>query len=547
MALSATYVSASSFSVSGDQTGILPAGVRIKADCGADGYILGTVTGATTDGSVTLVALDMDDDPLTDGLTQVWHGNDVPDSLCNHASQHAPGGRDELPAASTATPGVMRFATAAEVLALAEDEAAISPADVGDLFASDAEAEAGVVENKILSPWGFNKAIHSYVFRATSSTDGVCRLSSEESAVNGATVESSSAVTVRDNIQQWVTWTRRTNGGFPMVSPNGSFPYRWAWDIPPTSFNFFAPSRAIPSTLSFTRASNGWYFGADGTIRVASTNVPRYHCDPTGGHMQGLRMEAAATRLNTVSATPTVYEDVSVTAQSYTLSFYGTGTVTLSNAYSATVVGSGAFPTRKTYSFTPASSGTLRMTPSGDVRNLQLETGIGATSMMLGEGSTVTRAAESATVTLSGIEFSTTEGTVYVDATTPGYSPAVAQVLFQIDDGSANNRIYVARFTALNLTCYVVVGGSIVAQLDLGSVVNSTSFKMIFSWAANSFAASINAGTEVTATSGAIPTGLTTLRLGAPAAATNMWQGAIRHFTYWPRVLNAATRRAFSL
>jgi hypothetical protein len=443
------------------------------------------------------------------------------------------------------TPGVMRFATAAEVLALAEDEAAISPADVGNLFASDAEAQAGVVANKILTPWGFNKAIHSYVFRATDAADGVCRLSSEESAVNGATVESSSAVTVRDNIQQWVTWTRETSGGFPPRASSGGYPYRWTGSIPPPSFNFFAPSRAIPSTLGFTRASNGWYFGADGTIRVASTNVPRYHCDPTSGAMHGLRIEAAATRRNLVSALPTVAENITVSAVAHTLSFYGTGTVTLSGTHSAAVAGAGNFPTRKTYTFTP-SAGTLTMTPSGTVQNLQLETGVFASSMMLGEGSTVTRAVDVAAVTLSDIEFSATEGTLFIEARTPTFTPAASLVLTQIDTGAATDRIYISRGPSKIVYIVVYVSNSITAILNMGAVENDTTFRLTFSWKANDFRAALNAGTDVVATS-AIPTGLTTMRLGSSSTAAVLWQGSINHYTYWPRVLNATTRRAFAV
>ena len=71
-------------------------GVRVRADCGADGVRLGTVTGAVHDGEDgrTVVTVDMDAGAaLTDNLAWALHGNDVPDSLCGHAAQHAAGGQ----------------------------------------------------------------------------------------------------------------------------------------------------------------------------------------------------------------------------------------------------------------------------------------------------------------------------------------------------------------------------------------------------------------------------------------------------------------------
>ena len=44
--VAASYVSAGSFSVAGDLTGQFVLGVRVRADCGADGERLGTVTAA---------------------------------------------------------------------------------------------------------------------------------------------------------------------------------------------------------------------------------------------------------------------------------------------------------------------------------------------------------------------------------------------------------------------------------------------------------------------------------------------------------------------
>lgn len=76
----------------------------------------------------------------------------------------------------------------------------------------------------------------------------------------------------------------------------------------------------------------------------------------------------------------------------YTLSFYGTGTVTLSGVAGTTVSGTGAW-VRTTFTFTP-SSGTLTFTPSGDVLYAQFEQGSYPTSWIPTTSAAVTRAAD---------------------------------------------------------------------------------------------------------------------------------------------------------
>ncbi|MHC1791452.1 hypothetical protein [Solidesulfovibrio sp.] len=106
------------------------AGVRVRADCQADGIRLGTVLAAVhdPDSGRTLVDVGMDAGmPLTANLVRVLHGNDVPEALCSHAGQHAPGGRDALAEASTAVPGLVRLASATETQAGADAAKAVTP------------------------------------------------------------------------------------------------------------------------------------------------------------------------------------------------------------------------------------------------------------------------------------------------------------------------------------------------------------------------------------------------------------------------------------
>ena len=88
-----------------------------------------------------------------------------------------------------------------------------------------------------------------------------------------------------------------------------------------------------------------------------------------------------------------------VTAQIYTLSFYGSGSVALSGAYGGTLNGTGT-NNRVTLSFTP-TAGNLTLTVSGTVTDWQLEAGSNATSLIKTVSGSVTRNADA--ISKSGI------------------------------------------------------------------------------------------------------------------------------------------------
>ena len=100
-----------------------------------------------------------------------------------------------------------------------------------------------------------------------------------------------------------------------------------------------------------------------------------------------------------------------VTAQAYTLSFYGTGSVVLSGAYTGNLNGTGA-NNRVSLTFTP-TAGNLTLTVSGSVTNWQLEAGSNATSYIPTTNVSVTRNAD--VISKSGISslIGQTEGTLY--------------------------------------------------------------------------------------------------------------------------------------
>jgi hypothetical protein len=169
----------------------------------------------------------------------------------------------------------------------------------------------------------------------------------------------------------------------------------------------FAATKSLNDYVSgnnlttFTRSSTGTYFDANGVLQSAPAGVARFDHNPETGESLGLLMEEARTNLLLNSATLST-QSATVTATSTTLSFYGTGTVTLTGVSTAgPLVGTGA-SNRVSLTFTP-TAGSLTLTVSGSVTNAQLEAGSYPTSYIPTAGSTVTRAADVCTLTNSNI------------------------------------------------------------------------------------------------------------------------------------------------
>ena len=109
-------------------------------------------------------------------------------------------------------------------------------------------------------------------------------------------------------------------------------------------------------------------------------------------------------------------QSATVAAVANTLSFTGTGTVTLSGASTAgPLVGTGAGENnRVSLTFTP-TAGTLTLAVSGTVTNAQLEAGATASSYIPTGFNTATRAAETLTVPAANLPYSSTNMSIQMD------------------------------------------------------------------------------------------------------------------------------------
>lgn len=207
--------------------------------------------------------------------------------------------------------------------------------------------------------------------------------------------------------------------------------------VPSLDLNFL--SGALDSRLTFTRASTAWYYNSAGVLTSAATNVARFDCDPVTLLPLGLLIEEARTNLFLNSAVG-VTQSCTVTAAAHTLSFFGTGTITLTGTSTAgPLVGTGA-NNRVTLTFTP-TAGSLTLTVSGSCTNVQLELGAFATSPIVTVGATVTRAADVCTIATLGSWFNAAAGTLIGEWVVRGVKATGVQTVVSIDDGTNTQRV----------------------------------------------------------------------------------------------------------
>ena len=297
------------------------------------------------------------------------------------------------------------------------------------------------------------------------------------------------------------------------------------------NLNFMTPG-ALDPLITFTRASTATYFDATGTMQTAAINAPRWDYDPVSLQFRGLLLED--TRVNSLlnSAAPGT-QSVTVTAAPWTLSFFGTGTITKSGAATGALVGTG--PQRVQQTFTP-TAGTLTLTLTGTVINAQIEAGVGATSFIATAGAPVTRASDVCLLPSANMGFFTGS---------PGGS------WFAEFDyvNSTGGRVINHGTASLNAAPMQLNGSGSVGQYDaVANVFSATTtstnaiVKGATTWTAGAAKACGNAGPVATAanlTNGYAvlsTVGVKFLSVGGTAAAS----GHIRRVAYWPRVLTDA-------
>lgn len=314
------------------------------------------------------------------------------------------------------------------------------------------------------------------------------------------------------------------------------YPRLWAiaGQVPAFSLDF--TQRSIVDQINgvqgvFTRPSStqlAW----DGTQFVEyAANQPAWALGPNG--LWGLQMAPGATNLYLNSGAPAT-QSVTVTAAQHTLSFYGTGTLTLSGASTVgPLVGAGAAPTRSSLTFTP-SAGSLTLTLSGSISLPQLELGPVATPLIITEGAPATRAAD-AFVFGPGAAFDSwynqAGGVVHVAAT----GVPVSQSAFLLSDGTNNNRIILSLFGGGAIPYFRVVSSGVdQANNGLpGASTPDTVSSLVGVMGVNNFKLSANGAAPAVDTSGTIPV-VDRASFAVGTTAPNQTPLVIHRLDYYP-------------
>jgi hypothetical protein len=290
--------------------------------------------------------------------------------------------------------------------------------------------------------------------------------------------------------------------------------------------------------IVFTRASSATYFDVAGNPQNAANNIPRFDFDPVTHAPKGLIIEETRTNLLLNSAVLGT-QNVTTSVQNYCLSFYGTGTITLTGSINTSLVGAGAFPARASLLFLP-SSGTLTLTVSGSVQRANLEAGDFPTSYIPTTGAAATRAVE--TVKLSGDGWlrqgiGTLVGEYIMPA--PIVNRGNAAMIACLDNSISSQNQTVMFSNNLNQTTYqMTTGGSNAFNLLQVAALPNVITRSGYAWGLGSVSAASAGVLGVDLAQKLAVPPLSELIIGAATLGVGFsLNGWIRRLRYWPRKL----------
>lgn len=279
---------------------------------------------------------------------------------------------------------------------------------------------------------------------------------------------------------------------------------------------------------SFTRATVGTYINSAGVMTTFSSGQPRIGD-------RGILIEGGRTNLFLNSATGST-QSVTVAAVAHTLSFRGTGTITLTGTSTAgPLVGSGA-STRVTLTFTP-TAGSLTLTISGSCTNVQLEEGAFVSSWIPTAGTSVVRNAEVSSVSSPGVSFPLSLFVEFERASDSG----AGSVFFDVNDNTNNERATLQVSGGDLPTATMVDGGAVQSNISIGSALAVGAVAKLSGRFATNDAQAARGGTLGTAdTVATLPVTPTFIRFGEIASTGTPAYGYIRRAAIFSSALTDA-------
>lgn len=337
--------------------------------------------------------------------------------------------------------------------------------------------------------------------------------------------------------------------------------------------------------LTFSGGANAWYFNSSGLLTASSTNSPRFDYDPLTLAYKGLRMEGARTAsglhcrdftqaawtksnvtaakdaigldgvsnscstLTSTSSDGTALQSVTLGSAAYTFSVYvkrktGAGTISItdnngSNYTDITALINSSTFTKVEITRTQANPNFgFKISTSGDaiiVDVAQLENGAFSSSPIITTSAAVTRTADACSTSVSGKAwFNALEGTMFVDYQRDS-TVSTATIAMRVDDGTDANNIRVYQETSAStraFTARVDTASANQVAISRSSGNLNIACKSAFAYKVNDFALSANNSAVTTDTSGTVPTGITTLRIGSGVGSGHLF-GCVKSAKYY--------------
>ena len=385
---------------------------------------------------------------------------------------------------------------------------------------------------------------------------------------------------VNQTFSEIITFTRASTGTF--VGSNGLVQTA-AIDVPRFDYN--------PTTLAAqgflveeSRANLALYseqFDNAAWTKNATSITPDVITSPNGALNADRLVENTATASHSMQQSFSVTSGVACTVSVYVKSterfatlglspnatFGGTGATGFFNISNGTVrsavgtvtalitaVGDGWY--RCSITATPTATGTanaaIGLSASGTAQSYtgdgtsglyfwgaQIETGAFPTSYIPTTTATVTRAADESLINTLSPWYNATEGTLFAQAVPLAAPlPTAARNLFRINDVANTSSIDIRYLTSQKAGFVVVSASTPQADLTTTNDYSSAVNKLSGAYKALDFAVGLNGVTPVASTTGSVPTGLTSARLGWDG--TNYFSGYLQKIIYYPQRLTNA-------
>jgi len=322
--------------------------------------------------------------------------------------------------------------------------------------------------------------------------------------------------------------------------------------IPPYGATFWRDFRVFQTLnhgvgipLSCSRSSPASYFDSNGEIQQAVFDAPRFDYDPDTLEFKGLLIEGSRRNVILNSQAPVTQSISPLSSGAYTLSFYGTGTVTISGDATASLTGSGAFPTRSSIAVTVSSPGNITVSVSGDVQFAQLEFGPFPSSWIPTGGTAVTRLADQISSTTLGLPssvFNEDEGTLYCSYVRENITPNLLNGIFCFRKDNSNGIGLMSNQTSPEFAGVVVREGGVERARRTSAIAqaNGVIYKTAGTYKAFDNVVCQNTTlSNRTTTNGILPTSLDSVILGFYFGfGSTALYGHIQQLAYMPTVLS---------